>query len=77
MYNENIKFFEELEESIKANIIKEPTLKWKFMVQEIEKLYDLQFNEQKAKDEEVKIEETEEQPNIEWKTQNGKINLFS
>ena len=75
--NENKKFFEELEESIRAKIIKEPTLKWKCMVQEIEKLYNLQFNEQKAKDEEVKIKETEEQPNIECKTQNGKISLFS
>ena len=73
IYNENKKFFEELEESIRAKIIKEPTLKWKFMVQEIEKLYYLQFNEQKAKDEEVKIEETEEQSNIECKTQNGML----
>ena len=76
MYNENKKFLDEFEESIKEKIIREPILKRMFIVQEIEKLFDLQFNEQKAKDEEVKIEETEEQSNIECIIQNGKINLF-
>ena len=77
MYTENMKFIEELEELIKEKINKEPSLKRIFMVQEIEKLYDLQFNQQNAKDEEVKIELTEKQSKSECKTQNGKINVFS
>ena len=72
MHSENIKFIEKLEELIKVMINKEPTLKFMYLVQEIEKLYDLQFKKQNAKDEELKIKETEEQPTIELKAKNGK-----
>ena len=72
MYRENVKFFEELEELIKEKINKEQNMKRIFMVQEIEKLYDLQFNQQNPKVEEVKIEETKEQLTIGCTTQNGK-----
>ena len=80
MRDKNKEFIEEIEELVKDKYGQDRDLKYKWMVEEIEKWYDLQIKKQSINDDEKKIEDTKEEANIENKSQNGKNyfdNIFS
>ena len=72
MRDTNKEFLQEIEELVKDKYGQDRDFKYMWMVQEIEKRYDLQIKKQNAHDDEKKIEEIKEDTNIESSSQNGK-----
>ena len=72
MRDSNKEFIKEIEELVKDKYGKDRDLKYVWMIQEIEKLYDLQIKKQNPNDDKKKAEETKEDTNVESTPQNGK-----